>query len=206
MDRALLVVSHTVGRSGDSIRFIWFASPDDLATIHAMDHRITHGCGHEQDHYLTGFTGQEERKARWLATTPCRSCYMTSKRAKQADAVLRDGAALAHLELAPLTGSDRQVSWASAIRTSRLAQLIDQAAAEGRELDPALAAITAATWWIDHRTLGRGAGGQGADRLQRARHQLRHDRCLTRCFWLPQRRSCDRTRAATLLRAASLRP
>jgi len=116
-----------------------------------MEQLITHACGHEQTHYLAGYASQQERKARWLQTTSCRGCFIAGKKAAQAEAATRDGAAVAHLDLPVLAGSDRQVAWAMTIRASRLATLIaDHEAAAGWQ---ACLAATDAKWWIDHREL-----------------------------------------------------
>ncbi|KQM52144.1 hypothetical protein ASE69_20230 [Sphingomonas sp. Leaf208] len=90
-----------------------------------MEQRIIHACGHEQVHYLTGFDSQQERKVKWLKTTSCRDCFVAEKRAEEAAAAALSNAAISHLDLPPLTGTDRQVSWASTIRTKRLAVLIN---------------------------------------------------------------------------------
>ncbi len=113
-----------------------------------MDHRITHACGHEQVHHLTGYDNQQERKARWLQTTSCRACFIARKRAEEAEAAVLGSAAIAHLDLPPLIGSDRQTGWASTIRTKRLAALTivyDRA-----DYNVCLRVINA-KWWIDHR-------------------------------------------------------
>jgi hypothetical protein len=116
-----------------------------------MYQRITHACGHMQDHHIDGFTGQRERKKRWLASTRCRGCFITQKQAEQADAADRSGIAISHLALPPLTGTDRQVSWAEVIRTQRLAACI--ADASGGDIVEALSAVHDAKWWIDRREL-----------------------------------------------------
>jgi len=116
-----------------------------------MEQLIMHACGHEQAHYLAGYASQQERKARWLQTTSCRACFIASKKAAQAEAATRDGAAVAHLDLPVLAGSDRQVAWATTIRASRLATMTaDHEAAAGWQ---ACLAATDAKWWIDHREL-----------------------------------------------------
>jgi hypothetical protein len=89
-----------------------------------MGQIITHACGHEQIHYLSGFASQQERKARWLQSTKCRTCFVATKQTEQAEAAVRDGAAIAHLELRLLTGSDRQVAWATSLRASRFCALV----------------------------------------------------------------------------------
>ncbi|MBJ6123705.1 hypothetical protein [Sphingomonas mollis] len=118
-----------------------------------MEQRITHACGHEQTHYLTGFASQQDRKARWLTTTKCRSCFITEKKTAQADAASRDGAAIAHLDLPPLTGSERQVAWATSVRASHLAALVAEPDAGNTGAFQTCLTITDGKWWIDHRDL-----------------------------------------------------
>lgn len=117
-----------------------------------MEQLITHACGHEQAHHLVGYASQQERKARWLRTTHCRSCFIADKKAEQAEATRRDSAAIAHLDLPALVGSDRQVVWATTIRTGRLAGMVADPDVD-RGWQTCLA-ITDAKWWIDHRDVG----------------------------------------------------
>jgi len=113
-----------------------------------MEQRIIHACGHEQAHHLTGYDSQQERKARWLRTTTCRDCFVVKKRAEEAAAAALSSAAVAHLDLPLLTGTDRQISWASTIRTKRLAEVT---ALCGVADYHACLQMTDAKWWIDHR-------------------------------------------------------
>ena len=128
-----------------------------------MGQFITHACGHGQAHCLTGFASQQERKARWLQTTKCRTCFIADKQSEQAASAARDGAATAHLELPPLTGSERQVAWAATIRAGRLASLVGSSAAADTDTLQTCHAVTDAKWWIDHRNLSH------ADLLAKAR-------------------------------------
>ena len=115
-----------------------------------MEQRIIHACGHEQGHYLTGHDSQQERKAKWLKTTNCRDCFVAEKRAEEAAAAALSSTAISHLDLPPLTGTDRQISWASTIRTKRLAALTNL----NSDADcKACLQVTDAKWWIDCRDL-----------------------------------------------------
>ncbi|WP_132897175.1 hypothetical protein [Sphingomonas sp. PP-CC-3A-396] len=115
-----------------------------------MEQRIIHACGHEQAHHLTGFDSQQERKANWLKTTTCRDCFVAEKRAEEVAAAALSSAAVSHLALPPLTGTDRQIGWASTIRTKRLAALTNS----NSDADcNACLRITDAKWWIDCRDL-----------------------------------------------------
>jgi hypothetical protein len=112
-----------------------------------MEQRIIHACGHEQAHYLTGFESQQERKAKWLKTTTCRDCFVAEKRAEEVAAAALSSAAVAHLVLPPLTGTDRQIK---TIRTKRLAALTNS----NSDADCyACLQVTDAKWWIDYRDL-----------------------------------------------------
>jgi hypothetical protein len=115
-----------------------------------MEQRIIHACGHEQRHYLTGYDSQQERKAKWLKTTSCRDCFVAGKRAEEAAAAALSSAAISHLDLPLLTGSDRQVSWASTIRTKRLAALTNP---NSNADCSACLQVTDSKWWIDRRDL-----------------------------------------------------
>ena len=115
-----------------------------------MEQRIIHACGHEQAHYLSGLESQQERKAKWLKTTTCRDCFVAEKRAEEVAAAALSSAAVSHLALPPLTGTDRQIGWASTIRTKRLAALTNS----NSDADcNACLRITDAKWWIDCRDL-----------------------------------------------------
>jgi len=116
-----------------------------------MEQRIIHACGHEQAHHLTGYDSQQERKAKWLKTTTCRDCFVAEKRADEVAAAALSSAALSHLVLPPLTGTDRQISWASTIRNKRLAALTNS----NSDADcNACLRVNDAKWWIDCRDLG----------------------------------------------------
>lgn len=118
-----------------------------------MEQRITHACGHEQVHYLQGFASQQDRKARWLQTTRCRTCFIADKQAEQTAAAACANTAIAYLDLPALAGSDRQIAWAATIRAQRLAAIIATPAADDADGLRACCLITDAKWWIDHRDL-----------------------------------------------------
>jgi hypothetical protein len=94
-----------------------------------------------------------DRKAAWLRTTKCKSCFVAEKRAEQVDSAAGDSAATAHLDLPPLSGSDRQIAWASTIRAKRLAAIIAAAPSDDPSKIRACCVIIDAKWWIDHRDL-----------------------------------------------------
>ncbi|MDB5713371.1 MAG: hypothetical protein JWO15_768 [Sphingomonadales bacterium] len=89
-----------------------------------MEQFIRHSCDHEQLHFLDGYASQRERKAKWLRITQCRKRFVADKQREQANAALVDEAALAHLILPTLVGSERQAAWAATIRANRLASML----------------------------------------------------------------------------------
>ncbi len=116
---------------------------------------ITHTCGHSAVAQIVGTNShnERERKASWMAQQPCRDCRNESTRIE---------AAAETADLPALTGSDKQVAWATTLRAdglrkidaelARIAELsgetIPQAAID---MVAAVKAKTDASWWIDHR-------------------------------------------------------
>jgi len=73
---------------------------------------------------------------------------------KRADALPRAQRLVAAAALPALTGTERQVAWATEIRSERLADLVADDIAweeDGTEVLAAAAHITAAAWWIERR-------------------------------------------------------
>ena len=118
-----------------------------------MDHTITHACGHVQIHHVLGFTQQQLRKVTRLESAPCDSCRQAARQASRATYGAERAAALAHLALASLSGSPRQVAWAESIRVTRLTSLLADHDNGTTDACRSCAAIVEAKWWIDHRDL-----------------------------------------------------
>ena len=80
-------------------------------------HYITHTCGHEAKHVLT--VAEEKRnKVEWLESVICPACYEKQRQAERAAEAERAKAATSHLP--ELTGSEKQVAWATTIRAKVL--------------------------------------------------------------------------------------
>lgn len=92
--------------------------------------------------------------------TSSKRCPDVEKKAEQALAAIRDLAAVAHLDLPELVGSDRQIAWAMTIRASRLAAIITDSAQGNSDQVSACLPITDAKWWIDHRDLAASEFGE----------------------------------------------
>jgi hypothetical protein len=130
---------------------------------------ISHSCGHETERQIYGTNVRNERgrKAAWFAGQPCTACTAAARQAEYtAENTL--AAELAAAENLPrLTGTDRQVAWATTIRAAALDKLTARGAEQARlartpeqhaELDAlmgrcraALVEQTVAAWWIDRR-------------------------------------------------------
>lgn len=129
---------------------------------------VHHSCGHEEIHQLYGPGKERQRKIAWLATTPCTECYRGAQAEARTAANAQAATANAQAGLPALTGSEKQIAWAEAIRRTALIGADEvRAKAEAfaaahpdraTETAPALALIaraeaeTSAAWWIDHRT------------------------------------------------------
>ena len=118
-----------------------------------MDHTITHACGHLQIHHVLGFTQQQLRKVARLESAPCDSCRRAARQASSTACDAEQAAALAHLALASLSGSPRQVAWAESIRVTRLTSLLADHDNGTPDACRSCAAVAEAKWWIEHRNL-----------------------------------------------------
>ena len=134
-----------------------------------MEQFIRHSCDHEQLHFLGGYASQKERKAKWLRTTKCQSCFIADKQLERADAAIVTDAAIAHLNLPSLVGSERQTAWANTIRAKRLASMLLIMSSAPCDQSACLL-VSDAKWWIDHRDVSdvdlvqqaKAASAQGA--------------------------------------------
>lgn len=71
---------------------------------------------------------------------------------EQADAAVADGAAVAHLNLPTLVGSDRQTAWAATIRAKRLGSMLSLLPSVASDQNACLL-VSDAKWWIDRRDI-----------------------------------------------------
>lgn len=119
---------------------------------------VTFSCGHEETVQLYGSVAERDRKAEWMSRAcKCSACKAADREAENAKAV---EAASANGRPA-LTGSEKQVAWATTIREKMVSELMKYRTdvtgvddAKGK-FDAAmvkfLAANTKAGWWIDNR-------------------------------------------------------
>ena len=130
-----------------------------------MQTTITHTCGHTETVQMYGSASERDSKAAWLASKPCQECQRKAQQAQATESAQAQG-------LPALTGSDKQVAWATTIRAEQLgkvAKMRQEFEATGRKqnvtedvmaaqmgqfdaLVAKLATQTAASWWIDRRS------------------------------------------------------
>lgn len=72
-----------------------------------MEYTVKHKCGHERNVYLFGKTSERESKIEWMKEQLCPECW----KREQVEAAAKKTA-----DLPALTGSEKQVQWATQIR------------------------------------------------------------------------------------------
>jgi hypothetical protein len=125
------------------------------------NYSITYSCGHTATKQLYGKTAERERYVAWAAERgACDAC-------RKADKTAACEAVEAEHGLPSLTGSDKQIVWARAIRADKIAAIAnwmsakrpatlteDQATAFDRQAAAVMQTLYAkdrAGWWIDNR-------------------------------------------------------
>lgn len=119
-------------------------------------YEVTHKCGHEITHELFGKIDDRYSKIDWLETKDCKDCW----RATQVAAEQAQVATVDTDDYPQLTGSDKQIDWATRIRAKMIVEWDELAGMPIKELpdnmrEPIMAVLAeeSAAWWIDHRTL-----------------------------------------------------
>jgi len=122
-------------------------------------YEVTMKCGHTEEVELIGKTSERESKIAWMESTCiCKSC----KEAKYQEENKKAAEASKEAHLPELTGSEKQIAWATTIRQTKVTELNarlatakekapEQAAVVQAILDNLLAAMTASSYWIDNR-------------------------------------------------------
>jgi len=137
---------------------------------------ILHKCGHSAERQITGKESLRQGTADWFAGRDCPDCFKKAQQIERdkaaADAIAKAG------DLITLEGSDKQVSWAIAIRAAliisaeeaiekygvkiakarleyrqKYAHSIAAMILAGDKTLEALKAEKSAKWWIDNRDL-----------------------------------------------------
>lgn len=109
---------------------------------------VTYKCGHTAEVQLYGKYADREKKIAWYATINCPDCEASEQKEKAEASGLPQ-----------LTGSEKQIAWATKIRNNAL-DIINAANERNTEAkrqvladfrDKWLAIETSASYWIDHR-------------------------------------------------------
>lgn len=117
---------------------------------------ITYTCGHEGIVQLYGKSIDRDRKKTWLEHNAlCPDCQK-KQREKETQKVL---ASTANLDLPALTGSRKQIEWASGIRAKKIqeaeafldSKLPKEIQGKANQFYHWYISHTEASWWIDHR-------------------------------------------------------
>ncbi len=120
---------------------------------------IEHSCGHSADYQMSGPRDGRERKAAWLASSPCKACEDQARAEADKTAALPE-----------LTGTPKQISWARGLRQTVIAELPaiearlvafqERESSKPSDIERARATLSAiahiraqvsAGWWIDNR-------------------------------------------------------
>ena len=121
-----------------------------------MKTNITYACGHEGTVQLYGKSADRERKKAWMEKNAVCPACQTAEREKKARKAIQE---TADLSLPALTGSPKQIEWASGIRAEKVQEarkyldpgLPKEFQEKARKFYDWYISQTEAAWWIDHR-------------------------------------------------------
>ena len=112
-------------------------------------YKIIYACGHTAEVQLYGKEADRQKKIAWYATIDCPDCDAREQREKAISAGLPE-----------LTGSEKQITWATKLRNNALAKLDAQIAVISNEQNKFKMTTfrnqwvnkeTASSYWIDNR-------------------------------------------------------
>lgn len=136
-----------------------------------MKYTINPSCGHEFETQLYGKNSERERRIEWLERGVCPECYKAEQQAKRDKANAEAASKAADNNRPELTGSEKQVAWATTLRENailimeeHIESLESLAVAPGQEemakrlfdggrkfIADMVAKNTEARYWIDNR-------------------------------------------------------
>ena len=112
-------------------------------------YKITYACGHTAEVQLYGKEAERQKKIAWYSTINCPECEAHEQKEKAEAAGLPE-----------LTGSEKQIKWATKLRNDALAKLDAQIAVISNTDNKSkmtafrnqwIGKETASTYWIDNR-------------------------------------------------------
>jgi hypothetical protein len=118
---------------------------------------VTYSCGHTETVQLYGSNRERDQKIRWYEKSClCSKCYAEKQAADRAAEL--ESAKILTAELPTLTGSEKQISWATTIRAKIMAEKENIMANIQADKINLITGIvdditnkTQASWWIDNR-------------------------------------------------------
>jgi hypothetical protein len=113
---------------------------------------IDHTCGHTSRQNIIGPSSSRKRRIEWLETTLCNDCYKEKMDAERAAVNAASLQTSIELDLPPLTGSEKNVQWATTIRLQWL-----QHVTQKHDTYSILHSLSAVG--IDHRAIVKRAEG-----------------------------------------------
>lgn len=131
-----------------------------------MKYTVTYSCGHTGDVQLYGKTSEREWKIEWMERSGlCPDCYkakMEAERTKEhARQDAKAAAGIKHYGYPELTGTEKQIKWAKALREEAITAVFDELAAcdfpcNEQKLDTMIQmqivnTHTDSRFWIDNR-------------------------------------------------------
>lgn len=85
---------------------------------------VSHTCGHQQTHNLIGPSRDRVRKENWLQSTLCSACYGAELERKRQVENAQAASAAQEFGLPDLTGTPKQIDWATTLRQEALTALL----------------------------------------------------------------------------------
>ena len=117
-------------------------------------YQVIFSCGHTEEKQLIGKGSERESKIEyWENYGICSECYKAQQEAKQLEANKRAARKAEINKRIELTGSEKQVAWATTIRESIMEQLekILNNSPQAVKIHTHLNNITEAKFWIDNK-------------------------------------------------------
>ena len=117
-------------------------------------YNITYSCGHTERVQLYGPHRDRESYIEYASRAKfCPDCYRAKKDEERRQENERAASLAGEIGLGALTGSEKQVAWATTIRQRALEEAL-RAGGIKEKIVPLLNHETSAKWWIDNRALG----------------------------------------------------
>lgn len=111
---------------------------------------VNYSCGHSERHQFYGPHAERDRKREWMERGVCTVCFHAKKEGERRQESERAAKLATEIGFSPLTGSGKQIAWATSIRQKMLESLLAKNGIKGKIVNY-FNHETSAKWWIDHR-------------------------------------------------------